>query len=361
MKKSSSITLLFITLAILTALSALPACTQSEESDKPATLEGRVLWRGAGVPMALVQLYSKAEQDRSTPPIAEGPSGEDGSFTITAPAGLYYIWAKATMVSEGREYRLVGEAVPNPVSPAAGGQATVEIELHDPSGFSASTAPEGSGVEGSVTAEGEGKERLTLYIYRGAHKRPIGPDFITATDPEDGIFKVNLLPGEYTLALRSRKSGEDFGPPTRDDRVNSRIFTVKEGSYSDLGELSLKDIDVKLWGSVTSTLGDGDTAIKGVIVSDRGQPEAGVRILAFEDGRMAGKPIAVSPPTGVDGNFTLILPRGGSFFLGARSRIGGPAAPGEKVGQERGEDGGGLKIKEGDLLEGVKIVVEEVW
>ncbi|PLX43119.1 MAG: hypothetical protein C0608_00230 [Deltaproteobacteria bacterium] len=311
--------------------------------------------------MALVQLYEKAEQDRSTPPVAEGPSGEDGSFSITAPAGLYYVWAKATMLSEGREYRLVGEAVPNPVAPAAGGSATVEIELTDPSGFSASTAPEGSGVMGNVTATGKGKERLTLYIYRGAHERPIGPDFITATDPEEGAFKVNLLPGEYTLAIRSRKSGNDFGPPAPEDRVFSRIFTVKSGEYMDLGPISLNEIDSDLWRSVTASLGDGSTKVKGVIVNDREQPEAGVRVLAFEDGRMAGKPVAVSPATGIDGSFTLLLPRGGSFFLGARSRIGGPAAPGERVGQERGEDGGGLKVKEGETVKGVKIVVEEVW
>jgi len=327
-------------------------------------VSGRVLRQGRGVPLALVQAFTKAEQDRSTPAVAEIPSGEDGTFELPIAPGRYWIWARATIVEGSRELRLVGQALPNPVEVVTGGAVVVTIELGDPSGFSSTAGPPGAGVQGRVITKAAGGtgERVTLYVYRGSVERPVGPGFAAAVDPDpEGRFSVDLEPGFYTLAARLRGSGKDYGPPARGDRVAVVSAEVTPGQYREVGELVLAPLNEGRRIEQTASMGDSQTRIEGVIRESDGSPAAGVRVLAFRDARMSGKPTAVSPISGADGRFALPLPEGGKYFLGARSRLGGPASPGEKIGQHRGPDGGGLKIENGGALTGVEITVEEIW
>lgn len=325
-------------------------------------ISGTVGYRGKPIAMALVQAYAKPEQDRATPPVEEMPSASDGSFEMTVPAGRYWVWAKATLEEGGREVRLVGQAVPNPVEPASGRSVAVKIELSDPSGFSASAGPVGTGVRGRVSGAGSGGERVTVYVYPGRFERPVGPGFAAAVEPDEkGAFTVPAAPGGYTLAVRVRRSGRDYGPPAPGDRVAVRTVEIGAGTYADVGEIVLAPLDPEVWKTVTASPGGSATRITGTVKGGDGRPAAGVRVLAFRDGRMTGKPAAVSPPTGPAGSYTLALPEAGTYFLGARSRLGGPASPGEKVGQNRGADGGGIVVGAGQSLPGIDIVVEEVW
>lgn len=351
----------FTRLALFAAFLALAAGC-AEKTAENARVSGRVLRHGVGVPMAMVQFYSKPDQDRSTPPLYETPSGEGGEFYADLPPGRYWVWGKATITEGMREVRLVGEAVPNPVEPKPGRETNVKIELSDPSGFTGAAGPEGAGVKGRVLFP-KGKTGATVYVYKGTEERPIGPGFLVAREvPEDGSLTVNLPPGVYTLAVRLRESGKDYGPPETKDLVAVKHVTVGAGGYADAGELKLSAIDEKTWKSVTSTMGGSASAIEGTVAGPDGKPVEGVRVMAFIDGRMTGKPAFISPPTGKDGKFLLPLaPEGGNYFLGARSRIGGPSSPGEKIGQNRGEKGDGIKVKRGQTLKNVKMTVEEIW
>lgn len=335
-------------------------CT--EKSSETGRVSGRVLRHGKGVAMALVQFYPKADQDRATPPLFETPSGEGGEFYADLPPGRYWVWGKATIYEGVREIRLVGEAVPNPVEPKPGRETFLRIELADPSGFTGQAGPDGTGVKGKVKLPA-GNGGATVYVYKGTAARPIGPGFVAAREINgDGAFMVNLEPGPYTLAARLRKSGKDYGPPGKNDLVAARIITVSQSSYADAGELVLSAIDEKTWDLITSTMGASATAIEGRVVGPDMKPVEGIRVLAFVDGRMTGKPAFVSGPTGKDGKFILPLAEdGGNYFLGARSRIGGPSSPGEKVGQNRGEKGSGIRVPRGQTLKGISITVEEVW
>jgi hypothetical protein len=313
--------------------------------------------------MALVQAYAKPEQDRSTPPVEEIPTGADGSFEMVVPSGRYWIWAKATLEEGGREVRLVGQAVPNPVEPVAGRGVSVKIELSDPSGFSSAAGPAGTGVRGRIAGTGgSGGERVTVYLYPGRSERPVGPGFAAAVEADGkGAFTVSAAPGLYTLAARVRGSGRDYGPPAPGDRVAVRTVVIEPGTYAEAGEIVLAPLDPAVWKAVTSSPGASAMRIAGMVRGGDGRPSAGVRVLAFRDGRMTGKPAAVSPSTGPDGRYELGVPEAGTYFLGARSRLGGPASPGEKVGQNRGADGGGIAVRAGQSLSGIDIVVEEVW
>ncbi len=342
-------------------LSFVAGCTQtSGEGD----ITGRVTWNGEGVALAWVEVYTKPEQDRTTPPVAETASGEDGGFTLTVPTGRYWVWAKATVEEGGRERRLVGQAVPNPVEPGPGRDGAVVIALADPSGFSTSAGPRGAGVEGTVSFPPgmNPKARAIVYVYRGEIEKPTGPGFVAVTEPDEvGKFKVNLEPGLYTIAARLRKSGRDYGPPEADDLVAVARARVEGENYRSLGTMRLAGMEQGEWSVFTAKLGDSDTVIAGKIVNGDSSPARGIRVLAFTDSRMAGKPTAISPATREDGVFSLNLPEGGVYFIGARSRIGGPASPGEKIGTHRGPDGGGLDVKKGSTTGGIEIKVEEIW
>jgi hypothetical protein len=351
--------------ALLALVALLSGCS---EPDAEATITGRVQWQGRGIPLAWVEVYTKPEQDRSIPPVAETATSEEGTFAVNLPAGRYWVWARATLEEGERELRLVGQATPNPVEPKPGGSAAVEISLEDPSGFASSSGPTGAGAVGRVDDKilgkmvGEAGKPVHLYFYEGSVKTPIGPGFVaTVSTQEDATFRIDLAPGDYTLSARLHASGLDYGPPGPNDLVAVVQFSVKPLEYFDLGSLALTPLDPKKWRETTSTLGGGDTLASGVTLNADGTPAKGLWILAFTDSRMAGKPAAISPTTDERGRFVVYLPQGGRYFLGARSKVGGPASPGEKIGTYRGPDGDGVQIGENERVEGIEITVEEIW
>ena len=339
------------------ALLAVLACTAP---DRPGRITGSVTWHGKPIAMALVEAYPKPERDPATPPVGEMPSAEDGSFTLDLPPGEYWVWARATVAGSSRELRLVGQASDNPIRVQAGGAAFAAVTLEDATGFATSTGPAGAGVHGSVT--GAPSDQVTIYAYTDHLERPLGPGFRGAVPAEaNGTFRIDLSPGPYTLAARWRASGADHGDLRPGDRVAVAPVTVDPGRYTDAGPLELQFLDPEVWQTVRGTASSTPTRVGGRVLDAAGNPKPAIRVLAFNDPRMAGKPLALSPPTGGDGIFRVYLPGAGRFFLGARSRIGGPAEPGEWTGTYRGEDGNGVTLAEGEHRDGLEIRVEEVW
>jgi len=333
-------------------------CTGSEAPG--GRIDGRVTWETKGVAGALVQAYTRPEQDRTIPAVAEGPSDETGRFGFDLPPGRYWIWARATVSGEGRELRLVGAALGNPIIVPEGAGARAEIPLSDPSGFARSAGPAGTGVTGRV--EGASSGLTMVYAYPGHTERPVGPGFAAATLPEtDGSFRLDLLPGPYTLAARTRGSGRDFGALVPGDQVTTARVVVRAGSYADTGALRLRAADLTRWAGRDPAAAPSATSVSGRVLGADGTPAAGLRVLAFRDARMSGKPLALSASTGPDGVFRIDLPAAGTFFLGARSRLGGPAEPGERIGSYRGPEGAGVRVEAGQAFSDISITVEEVW
>lgn len=336
---------------------AVVGCSKTRD---PGALEGVVTWEGRPVPAALVGAYPKPEQDAATPPLAEAASGADGAFRIAIQEGRYWVWARATVRADGRDLRLVGQARPAPCEVRAGGTLNLRVELRDPSGFAAAAGPAGTGVRGRVGGVGEGK--AFVYAYPGRLERPLGPGFVAAKAvADDGSFRIDLGPGPYTLAVRERGSGADAGVLAAGDRVASASAEVATGRYADVGTLRLRALDPARLRSTRQGSPPSATQASGTVTDAEGKPLADVRVLAFRDARMAGKPVAVAAPTAADGRFTVYLPGGGTYYLGARSRVGGPSEPGERVGAYRGEDGGGLRLTGGQARRDLVIPVEEVW
>ena len=81
----------------------------------------------------------------------------------------------------------------------------------------------------------------------------------------------------------------------------------------------------------------------------------------YDDRRMVGKPVAISAPTGPDGRFEIAVQRPGLYFLGARSRFGGPVEPGELMGAYDASGIRPVELGSGHQAESYDIVVREVW
>ncbi len=340
----------------LAALALVAGCS----SGRTGAVEGRVSWQGRGIAGALVEAYTQPDLNPGVPPAAEGPTGEDGRFRLDLPPGRYWLWARATVPGAGRPRRLRGAGTANPVEVPAGGTAGTDIPLSDPSGLASSSGSAGTGVAGAVS--GSPPRETMVYAYPGDRTRPTGPGFAAAAAPDDaGRFRLDLTPGPYTLAARWRRSGEPHGALKPGDRVAETRVRVEAGAYSDVGVLELRPLDPGTWQRMWRASPEGDTWIEGTVVDGDGAPAPGLWVLAFTDPRMAGRPAALSPPTDSAGRFRLYLPGPGVYVLGARSRLGGPAEPGERIGAYRGPDGNGIRVESGERLRGIEIPVEEMW
>ena len=58
----------------------LMACSQPKGD---GVITGRVAHEGVGIPMSVVEAYTRPEQDRTTPPVAETVTGDEGRFELT--------------------------------------------------------------------------------------------------------------------------------------------------------------------------------------------------------------------------------------------------------------------------------------
>jgi len=203
-----------------------------------------------------------------------------------------------------------------------------------------------------------------LYAYReGADLR--GPAFATseASGPE-GDFSLVLPPGKYLLVLRKRTEGESIGPVATGDYRSEIIgpITVRGG------EQITREIVAQRKVGESKGLSDlkkipAKTGITGTIVDSDGKPVQGARIQAYQHSQMSERPKYVSEGSGVDGSYSMFFPEGGTYYLAARNKFGGPPKIGELYG--RYDDGtiepSAVYVKDGEILKNVNMTMHKIW
>ena len=203
-----------------------------------------------------------------------------------------------------------------------------------------------------------------LYAYReGMDLR--GPAFATseASGPE-GDFSLVLPSGKYLLLLRKRAEGESVGPVATGDYRSEVIgpITVRGG------ETITRDIVAPRKVGETKSLPalnkvPAKTGISGTITDSDGRPVQGARVQAYQHAQMSERPKYVSEGSGVDGSYSLFFPEGGTYYLAARNRFGGPPKIGELYG--RYDDGtiepSAVYVKDGEILKDVNITMHKIW
>lgn len=217
-----------------------------------------------------------------------------------------------------------------------------------------------SGAAGTVFAPAEG---VYVYVYRkGAD--PHGPADVVLHAPTnaDGAFSLDLPPGEYVLVARRRTNLENSGPMMAgDQRSEPSAVEVREGRKTPLSLLMNVKEDTEVRSFVPPK--EWTTAFAGTVRDGDGNPVEGARVHVYTYVQMSERPKYVSERTGPDGKYVVFLPKGGTYYLAARNRFGGPPRIGDLYG--RYEEGSinptGVVVKTGERREGLDITVFKVW
>jgi hypothetical protein len=192
-----------------------------------------------------------------------------------------------------------------------------------------------------------------------------GPAFASAGPTgADGRFELSLPPGRYLFVARKRQGGETGGPVAGGDFRSQPVgpVQVEAGKPVDLSFLveeksgESKNLPVR-------EQGDTGTGLTGRVLDADGKPVAKARVHVYAYVQMSERPKFVSNETGPDGRYVVFLPEGGTYYLAARDRFGGPPKLGDLYG--RYEDGtidpSGVVVRAGEVLKDVDITVHKVW
>lgn len=220
--------------------------------------------------------------------------------------------------------------------------------------------PEGPGVTGTVFAPAEG---VYLYVYRKGDD-PHGPAHVILPAPtlKDGAFRVDLPAGEYVVVARRRSNLENSGPLLGGD-LRSDPVTVRVGDAGKVPLTLLMNAKDDMEMRAFQPPGEWTTAVAGTVRDADGSPVEGARVHVYTYVQMSERPKYVSERTGPDGRYIVYLPKGGTYYLAARNRFGGPPRIGDLYGRydEGSIDPTGVVVKGGQTRDKLDIIVFKVW
>jgi hypothetical protein len=213
-------------------------------------------------------------------------------------------------------------------------------------------------LQGQVTMPLEG---VRLYVYKpGADL--YGPAFaMSQAAGVDGRFDLELPDGDYIVVARKRVGDEETGPVVAGDNRSEFINVSVQGGVVNM-QVSAP---VKI-GDQRNFTGDVEvskTGLAGQILDSDGQPVANARVHVYDHVQMSERPKFVSEKTGPDGRYLIYLPAGGTYYLAARDKFGGPPKLGDLYGRyDKGTiEPSAVVVKEGQILKQVVITVTKVW
>ncbi|MCX7769666.1 MAG: DUF4198 domain-containing protein [Proteobacteria bacterium] len=331
----------------------LLSCFHSEE----AVVNGRILFDGKPVYDCEISVFLKEEKDKTVPPVKVVATDENGVFSIKLKRGVYYLNARKRHNQDGEVIMLVGDTRKIEV------QRDINLgdwNLH--SKKDSKNFEKGTGIEGRVVNFTD-YSKVRIYIYDNTKTQLRGPDYVReAKINPDGSFKIDLPSGKYYLAVREREK-RLAGPLSEKDKTGyyeKNPFSVEKGMYVKLGEIRLTNVDIKKLQKVNESgiIGDGIIITGNVFIKDK-KLNKKIYILAYENQEMIGKPVSISTAD-EQGNFKILLPKEGKYYIGARSRLGGPVEPGEYIGAYTGSSDRSIYVSKGKEIK-IKIEVNEVW
>lgn len=321
-------------------------------------VEGRVVQGEDAVAGIEVKAYRTL--DFSSEPVAVArPTDSDGHYQIELPAGSYALFAS------DQERALFAFCGRNPVSVAgqtvwAGLQAVLMAE---PS-ISAYDEPYSGAIEGRVMFDGRPLVDAYVYLYHGVDDALKGQGYrLSQPTDADGFFAFDdLAASSYFIVARKRQDGGRVGPVLEGDYLGiypGNPLMLRAGQTLQIQLGTVQKVKTEQSSETFATI-DGPE-LHGEIVDVTGQPIAGVHVFAYTE-RVIGhkRPAALSAPTTADGRFTLILPKSGLYYIGARQFYGDSPAPGELFGMYEESADHGLKVEKEQPLDGLRIVVEPI-
>ncbi|MDT8443528.1 MAG: carboxypeptidase regulatory-like domain-containing protein [Desulfuromonadales bacterium] len=345
-------------------LSLLCACSPENERG----LSGQLLFADQPLAAAQVEIYLKSDKDRSVQPFAVATTDAKGNYRVSLPEGRYFVIGKQReSLDDGRTRMLMAESPVNPHQVSAGMARVPSFNLVEMGREGLAVADAATGISGRISHKGEPVSRAFVYVYSETAAGLIGPSYGEAVQTDkDGTFTINLPVGRYSLVARKRADGSRSGrlsPGDLNADYPGNPVEVRSGERLQLQEFSLEGVDADVYAQrqTDGVFAKTDIALHGQIVDAEGQPVSAVYVLAYLDSRMVGKPVHVSVATAADGQFSLFLDAGGTYYIGARSAIGGPLEPGEWVGTFDGQPDHSVAVTHRQSYDLGLIVVKEFW
>lgn len=351
-------------LALGAWLLALAGCSQESGSG----LSGRLLFQDRPLAQAQVEIYLRADKDRSVQPFAVGNTDAAGNYRVELPPGRYFVIGKQRGEgSDGHPRMLMADAPGNPYSVERGLTTVPAFNLREMGREGGLSTAADSGVSGRLSTAGQPLDRAFVYVYTETKSGLIGPSFGEAVQADrDGSFQIDLPAGRYHLVARRRAAGSRAGELAPGDLNGSypgNPVEVRRGERLQLGDFPLSAIDpaVHARRQAQGTFAATGTMLTGKVLDPQGEPVRGVHVFAYLDSRMVGKPVHISAPSNERGEFQLHLGEGGTYFVGARSNYGGPLEPGEWVGTYDGRPDHAVSVAKGSTQSLGPLTVREVW
>jgi hypothetical protein len=317
-------------------------------------VKGRVAWRGELVPGITIKAFPSIAAIAAKQQVAiSAPTALDGTYQLELAPGRYYLTAD----------NFLGEPKPGDYfCYYSGAPVVVPTQGFRQVGFNLIRIPEAaepksskrSGIWGDISFQDQLLEKTYLYVYKSTETDFKGPAWFVQP-VEKGSFRMSLPPGDYWLLARKRQQGGQYGPIEIGD-----YFTFYYGNPVHIEPNTLVNIQLETITRLSMLEEDPDatfTGISGTVVGNMGKPVAGLRVFAYASSAMTGTPAYISGATGADGQFRLLIPEAGHYWLLARQAIGGPATSGELYGKLGTQNGDGLVLSENQMSREVQIDV----
>ena len=341
-------------------------------ADPGTGFEGRVVIDGQVLPGARVFAYKTFQDLLAHRPLAASRiTADDGAWQIEVPRGGYYLLAKKLAAGADDGPVRAGDYSAyhgsNPISAVPGKFTHVGFsmeKLEAETVYEESARKDTGALSGVVTSGGEPLGGATVSVYPDARDDFRGLGFATLPPTgKSGVFRMDTLPeGDYFVIVRKRASGKSVGPIVDGDffgffganpvRVRAgKIAKIKVAAVAKASEIGKDD----------SLFRDTGTHITGRVTDKEGRAVPGVYTFAYEEKAMALKrPAAISREVDADGHYVLNLPRGGVYYLGARSMYGDTPGSGEWYGRYEGTADHSVRIEAGNSCTGIDIKVERM-
>lgn len=213
-------------------------------------------------------------------------------------------------------------------------------------------------LRGAVVSPLEG---TYLYVYKKGMDL-YGPAFAIseATGP-DGAFDLALPEGEYIVVARKRNNGDTTGPVLAGDNKSDFTTIVVKAEMAPVTVMA--PIKVGDQRRVSKDAVVTTTGLTGQVVDADGKPVEGTRVHVYDHVQMSERPKFVSEKTGPDGRYLIYLPQGGTYYLAARDKFGGPPKIGDLYGRyDQGTiEPSAIVIKENEIVQNINLTVTKVW
>ncbi|MEW6089257.1 MAG: carboxypeptidase-like regulatory domain-containing protein [bacterium] len=206
-------------------------------------------------------------------------------------------------------------------------------------------------------------ENIYIYVYKEGADMHGPPYSISEATNINGEFKIELPEGSYFFVARKRMSGDQAGPVQPGDIKSETVgpVLIKNGEPVNLDiSCFIKQGDEK---TSVPAMETGKTGISGTIRDADGNPAEGIRVHVYTYVQMSERPKFVSVKTGPDGKYIVYLPQGGTYYLAARDRFGGPPKIGDLYGRyDQGTiNPSAVIVKDNEIKRDVDIIVNKIW